>query len=138
MRATIMFLMLLAQVAGFGQVLHESSRSLGHGFREVTRSVRNPPGHWEGIGHFGYIYYKETLLDQCSSSDFFISPKGQYAIYNNSSTGVVTLFETKTRTTKALTNQSLLDSSFPSLRRMFHMHGKAFSKWPTKRLEYVP
>jgi hypothetical protein len=90
-------------VAVYGQVLHESSRELGHGFREITRSVKNPPGHWEGIGHFAYIYYKETLLDQCSGSDFFISPQGLYAIYNNSSTGVITLFVTRTRTSTALT-----------------------------------
>ena len=102
MRPLVISLLFLPSLAVYGQVLHESSRQLGHGFREVTRSVKNPPGHWEGIGHFGYIYYKGTLLDQCSGSDFFISPKGRYAIYNNSSTGVLTLFEAKTRTSKAL------------------------------------
>ena len=103
MRSTILPLVLLPSMVLHAQVLQESSRDLGHGFREVTRSVKNPPGHWEGIGHFGYVYYKDTLLDQCSGSDLFISPHGRYAIYNNSSTGQLTLFEAKTRSTKPLT-----------------------------------
>ena len=103
MRSIALLMLLLLSAAAYGQILHESSRQLGHGFREVTRSVKNPPGHWEGIGHFGYVYYKDTLLDQCSGSDFFISPQGHYAIYNNSSTGVLILFETRTRASRAIT-----------------------------------
>lgn len=42
-----------------GTILSETKRDLGQGYFDVKRSQVNPPGHWEGIGHFGFVFYRE-------------------------------------------------------------------------------
>jgi hypothetical protein len=78
-------------------VLSESSQSLSHGFREVTRSKVNQAGHWEGIGHFSYVYYKDEKLCQCGRSEVSISTTGSHAIFVDTSTGKLILFQAGTR-----------------------------------------
>jgi hypothetical protein len=70
-------------IAG-AQVLSERTQDLGYGFRLVARSQANPPGHWEGIGHFSFLYYRDSQLCQCGHIDFSIAPSGDYAIYAGS------------------------------------------------------
>ena len=50
------------------RVLSEASKELGSGFREVTRSVENPPGSFEGVGHFRFLYFREQELGQHGTS----------------------------------------------------------------------
>ena len=75
-----------------GQILAESSTTLGYGYRKISRSEVNPPGHWEGVGHFGYIYHRNTRLCQCSAGEVSISPQGRFAVYVGEG-GNLTLFD---------------------------------------------
>lgn len=104
-RILLTVLVFLFHTSIYAQVLRESSRQISHGFREVHRSEVNPPGHWEGVGHFVFVYFKTKQLCQCSSNEFFISPTGQYAIYINDKTGVVILFNSGSEQTKTLTTK---------------------------------
>ncbi len=88
-----------------GQVLDQSSDSLGHGYREVSRSVVNGPGHWEGIGHFSYVYFRRDQLCRCSSSDVVIESSGHYAAYVDSDTRTLMLFNSRTRERVALSEE---------------------------------
>ena len=80
-----------------GQVLSESRKSLGKGYREVQRSIVNPPGHWEGVGHFSFVYFRDVRVCQCSSDEVVISPDGQFAAYAARGTGALMLFHAPTR-----------------------------------------
>jgi hypothetical protein len=82
--------------------LSESSRKLQHGFREVQRSQVTPPGSFEGIGHFVFVYYKKEQLCQCDGDMVAISPDGAVAIYTDVSTGHLMLFTTKSRSRTTL------------------------------------
>lgn len=80
-----------------GQILSEKSTRLGHGYRMIARSVVNPVDHWEAVGHFVYIYYKDTYLCHCSDYEVVISPDGRYAIYADDETGRLKLFKSRER-----------------------------------------
>lgn len=91
-------------LASPGTVVSEYSRSIGQGFREIARSQVNPSGHFERIGHFVFVYYKDENLCQCGQNEIAISPNGAYAIFTDVSTGRLTLFRAASRTRKELTN----------------------------------
>jgi len=93
-------LLLLLTVSAYAQVLEESSRPLGHEFREIMRSEQLPPGSFEGIGHFASVYYKDRKLCECSAGEVFVSPSGRFAVFANSQTGQVMLFVSKTEVVK--------------------------------------
>jgi hypothetical protein len=88
-----------------GTVLSETKRDLGGGYVEVRRSQVNPPGHWEGIGHFGFVYFKEEKLCQCSPVEIKISPNGELAVYVDEQSGSLTLFRAATRSRKLLSER---------------------------------
>ena len=90
----LMFAALLLSVTTYAEVLSESSKDVGFGFREVLRSQTNPPGHWEGVGHFAFFYYKDKELSQFDS--YSISPSGQYALFQDGPSGKVMLFKPST------------------------------------------
>lgn len=75
-----------------GQVLSESSEDMGFGFRLVRRSVANPPGHWEGVGHFDFVYFRGRQLCRCSRAEVSISPSGKYALLQDGPSGKLLLF----------------------------------------------
>ncbi len=79
-----------------GQVLSESTESLGAELRLVHREIVNPPEHWEGVGHFSFIYFHERQLCQCGHGDFSISPSKRYAVLQDGPTGKLLLVNTKT------------------------------------------
>lgn len=87
-----------------GQVLSEKSKDLGNGYREVARSQVNSPEHWEGVGHFVFIYFKEKRLCQCSANEISVSPNGRFAVFVDDEKGELTLFNSATSTTRTLTN----------------------------------
>jgi len=67
-----------------GTVIAQSIRNdLGNGFYDVSKSVINSAGHWEGIGHFGYLYYGKTEVCRCSVYNTSISPDGTYVVYHS-------------------------------------------------------
>ena len=72
------------------EVISERSKDLGFGFREVIQQVKMPKGHWEGIGHFGFLYFKDHKISQ--TSDFLISSDGKFVIFTDGPTGNVQAF----------------------------------------------
>lgn len=79
-----------------GQIFSEKSENLEAGFKLVHREVVSPPGHWEGLQHFSFLYYQDRQLCQCSAAGFSISPSGRYAILQNGPTGKIFLFNVQT------------------------------------------
>ena len=77
------------------RVLSETSKELGFGFREVTRSVENPAGSFEGVGHFGFLYFRDQELAQHGA--YSISPSGRYAVYQDGPSGDIVLFAVASR-----------------------------------------
>ena len=84
-------------------VLAQSIRKdLGNGFYDVSKSVVNSSDHWEGIGHFGYVYYRNSEICQCSPYSTVISPEGKYFVYYSNRRDRLELFDTKTKETSVL------------------------------------
>lgn len=79
-----------------GTILSETKRDLGQGYFDVKRSQVNPPGHWEGIGHFGFVFYREQKLCQCGEAEVSISPQGEFAVFVDEKSGALTLFHAAT------------------------------------------
>ena len=92
----IPLLLLFCLSTASAEVLSESSKDLGFGFRQVVRSETNPPGHWEGVGHFVYFYYKDLQLGRCTT--YSISPAGTLALYEDGPTADIVLFDVGTET----------------------------------------
>lgn len=88
-----------------GTILSETKRDLGNGYVEIKRSEVNPPGHWEGVGHFGFVYFKEEMLCQCGSDEVKASPNGKFAVYVDEKNGRLTLFRAETRSRKLLSKR---------------------------------
>ena len=87
-----------------GQVLSESTQNLDGGFLLVRREVVNPPKHWERVGHFSFLYFRQRQLCQCSHGDFSIAPSNRYALVQDGPTGKLLLFNAQTeRMTEATT-----------------------------------
>lgn len=72
------------------EVISERSKDLGFGFRAVKQQEKIPKGHWEGIGHFSFLYFKDHKISQ--TSDYLISSDGKFAIFTDGPTGNVQAF----------------------------------------------
>ena len=87
-----------------------SSKDLGHGFslRTLAQEVH---GGFESIGYFGHCFYKNEDLGQCDR--MFPAPSGKFAIYQQASSGLVFLFNTKSNKSSQVTSQfqGLLNSA---------------------------
>jgi hypothetical protein len=90
-----------------GQVVAEKATALGAGFKAVTRSIVMPAGHWEGVGHFAYLYFKDRELCQCSSRSFSISPSGRFAVLVDGPSGRVRLFDSTTDNLRDVTKNNV-------------------------------
>jgi hypothetical protein len=88
-----------------GTILSETQRDLGNGYLEVRRSQVNSPGHWEGIGHFGFVYFKEEKLCQCGPAEIKVSPNGELAVYVDEKSGALTLFRADSRSKQLLSER---------------------------------
>jgi len=104
-RSVVALVALLALSAGVNanakpRVLSERSQDLGFGFREVTRSVENPPGSFEGVGHFGFLYFRDQELSQHGT--YSISPSGRYLVYQDGPSGDIVLFAAASRKTRVV------------------------------------
>lgn len=64
-----------------GDVVFEAKRGRKQGYVEIFRSIVNPPTHWEGVGHFSFVYFKKFEICQCSLNEVVISPKGRYLVF---------------------------------------------------------
>ena len=80
-----------------GTVIHQSVRELENGFYDVSKSVVNASHHWEGIGHFGYVYFGKTEICQCSEGETAISPDGHYIVYYSNKKNKLKLYNTRSK-----------------------------------------
>jgi hypothetical protein len=81
-------------------VTTETSRDVGFGFREVLRDEPNPPGAFEAVGHFRFLYYRDQQLSQFDI--YSIAPTGRYAVFQDGPSGDIVLFVTKSRNRRVL------------------------------------
>jgi hypothetical protein len=87
-----------------GDVLSEKSTEIAHGYRQIARSQVNPPGHWEGVGHFVFVYFNDKRLCQCSADEIAIAPNGRYAVFVDETSGWLMLFDATTSKQQPLTD----------------------------------
>ena len=88
-----------------GRIVRESFEPIGHDFYDVSRSIENPPSHWEGIGHFGFLFFKEKEICQCSPYNTSISPDGRYLLFaNQSEGGALEVFDSINSSSKSLSD----------------------------------
>lgn len=95
----------MGQADDRGAVLSEESRPLYRDFREVRTSRQNAPGHFESIGHFVSVYYKDEKLCDCRPREVAIAPDAGMAVYVDSSTEKLMLFVASSRSRKELAQQ---------------------------------
>jgi hypothetical protein len=88
-----------------GTVVHQSSTKLGNGFYDVTKSIVNSAGHWEGVGHFGYIYHNKNKICQCGKFDTVISPNGKYIVYYSNQNDALELYNTDSKEVTVLQDE---------------------------------
>lgn len=88
-----------------GQIISENEETLGGGFKLVNRAIANPPEHWEGVGHFSFLYFHDRNLCQCGPGDFSISPSKRYAIFKDGSTGNLFLFDAQIAYAEKITQE---------------------------------
>ena len=77
---------------------YTSETNLGEGFIERRYEVDMPPDHWEAIGHYSTVFYKEKELGMLDG--FAISPTKKYAIYTKSKEGRLFIFDISKRAEK--------------------------------------
>jgi hypothetical protein len=70
----------------------ERTSDLGFGFRRVTMAQPSQSS-FERSGHFEYLYFRDRRLCQVGACS--VSPSGQYAIYQEGSSGNLFLFSPK-------------------------------------------
>ena len=80
-----------------GTVIHQSVRDLENGFYDVSKSVVNASDHWEGIGHFGYVYFGKIEICQCSEGQTAISPGGHYIVYYSNKKDKLEIYNTQSK-----------------------------------------
>ncbi len=68
------------------------------------RSQINPPGVFEGVSHFSFIYFEDEELCRCDRFDTVISPDGSLLIYTNVADGRLMLFRSEGRKRIRLSN----------------------------------
>lgn len=88
-----------------GTVISESTRGMGHGYKEVSRSIVNGPKAFEGIGHFTFVYFKNRELCQCSEHEVLRSPDGLHAFFIEAASGRLFLFHTATGNLTKISNR---------------------------------
>ncbi len=88
-----------------GTIISETSRRIRFEYKEVSRSVINDRNHWEGVGHFSYVYYRDQELCQCSGHEVLISPDGTHAIFVNASSGKLVHFRARAGVRTALSKK---------------------------------
>ena len=69
----------------------ERSRDLGHGFHRDVIAQQNPPGFFESVGHFEYLFYRDRKLCQLSF-DCAVAPSGTAIVYQDGPSGLIFLF----------------------------------------------
>jgi len=72
---------------------------------DVSKSVINHSDHWEGIGHFGYLYFHKTEVCKCSVYNTSISPDGTYVVYHSHQAARLVIYNTRSKETLELSEK---------------------------------
>jgi len=67
----------------------EGTKELGNGFRFLT-IAKDSNSTFESIGHFQYLYYKETQISQSDTCS--VAKDGKFAIYQDGPSGNIFVF----------------------------------------------
>jgi len=120
-----------------GTVVKQSSEKLEYGFYDVSKSIVNFSSHWEGVGHFGYIYYRNIEVCKCSNYDTVISPNGEFIIYHSQKNNRLEIFKTSS---KEVSELSKLYIGYPKSAK-WDLNGKtasiSLSKPPNEATEEI-
>lgn len=96
------FLSSFVIVSAHAQVLTQTNKELGHGYRFQESKQVNVSGRWHSNQSFKFLYFDKRYLCQCT--EYSISPSGKYAIFQM--------------------NSSLTIASFNRDKMLVHNHGK--------------
>ena len=69
----------------------ERTRNLGHGFHRDVIAEKNPPGTFESVGHFEYLFYRHRKLCHLNY-ECAVAPSGKAVIYQDGPTGFIYVF----------------------------------------------
>lgn len=94
--------------------LLERRANLGFGFHRDIIAEQNPPGFFESVGHFEYLFYRDKKLDRLD--DCLVSPSGDSIVYQEAASGNIFVFNRRSDTTTRLTKK------FPGLANRFVWH----------------
>jgi hypothetical protein len=88
-----MILLVVALLAGdaHSQALGvERRQDLGFGFHRDVIAMQNPPGFFESVGHFEFLFYRQRKL--CQLNDCWVAPSGRSVVYQDGPSGNVFVF----------------------------------------------
>lgn len=91
---------LFCSTTATAQVLTQTNTDLGHGFRFQESKQVNVKGRWHSDRSFKFLYHEKRFICQCSQ--FFISPTGQFAIFQDASNLQISRFKTSAYDSRAL------------------------------------
>lgn len=105
------------------QVLTQTNTDLGHGFRFQESKQVNVKGRWHSDHSFKFLYHEKRFICQCSQ--FFISPTGQFAIFQDASNLQISRFKTSANNSRALPKLpagKLVDVSWSKNEKQITLH----------------
>jgi hypothetical protein len=119
MRASLIVLT-LATGTLFAQTLGvERRQDLGFGFHRDVIAMQNPPGFFESVGHFEFLFYRQRKL--CQLDECAVAPSGKAVVYQDGPSGNLFLFRPADGKPVPLTRK------FPGLVDQFEWHeGEGF------------
>ena len=95
---TLLFFLCITFGPAHAQVLTQTTKELGHGYRFQESKQINVSGRWHSNQSFKFLYFEKRYLCQCT--EFSISPSGKYAIYQfNGSTTIASFNRHKAQVT---------------------------------------
>ena len=68
----------------------ERRTNLGFGFHRDIIAEQNPPGVFESVGHFEYLFYRQRKL--CQVDDCWVAPSGRSIVYQDGPSGNIFVF----------------------------------------------
>src|SRR5262249_21703666 len=89
-RTLLLLLTLLVQPTRAQTLGVERSQNLGFGFHRDLIAMQNPPGFFESVGHFEFLFYRQRKLSQLH--DCWVAPSGKSIVYQDGPTGNLFVF----------------------------------------------
>lgn len=105
------------------QVLTQTITDLGHGFQVKESQQVNVKGRWHSDKRFKFLYFGKRFICQCTQ--IFISPAGQFAVYQDASSLQISRFKASTQDSRSLSKIStgkLIDLTWSKNERYITLH----------------